>query len=303
MRARLRVLKGSSEGKEIKLPGATFSVGRGDDCDLRPKSDAISRRHCELSERDGEIWIQDLGSKNGTLVNGERISGPRQLHGGETLKIGKLEFELVMSESAPVADDAETIRSSSQTVVGTEASAIPTEVPTETRVQEASTRVLNQNDLLPPGGKPTKSSGAPTGAEASPAKPPGGPAPAKRATGSESWSDSDIAMWLETGDDKSSGRADLETRQFRLDDTQRDLKGVPAEATEDATAEADSASASGEGAAEGKDDESKKDDTSGFFLGKKKQKPGKLPPLPKNTATSSKAAAEETLKRLFNNRP
>lgn len=95
MVVRLKVIHGPSAGKEIKIAKAPFVIGRQDDCHLRPKSDAISRRHCELVFSESQVIARDLGSKNGTYVNGDRIVGDRVLKLGDHLKVGPLEFEVL----------------------------------------------------------------------------------------------------------------------------------------------------------------------------------------------------------------
>jgi pSer/pThr/pTyr-binding forkhead associated (FHA) protein len=99
MKVKLRVLKGASAGKEIKIPSPKCAVGRGDECHLRPKSDAVSRRHCEISNREGQLYVKDLGSKNGTFVNGKRIEEEQVLKNGDHLQFGPLSFEVVIDHT------------------------------------------------------------------------------------------------------------------------------------------------------------------------------------------------------------
>lgn len=99
MRVKLKVLKGASEGKEIAIPVSKFFIGRGEDCHLRPKSDAISRHHCALLITDSQIAIRDFGSKNGTFVNGEAVDSVCLLNAGDTIEVGSLSFELVVDHS------------------------------------------------------------------------------------------------------------------------------------------------------------------------------------------------------------
>lgn len=99
MKVKLKVLKGSGAGKEIKIPTPKCVVGRGDDCHLRPKSDAISRRHCILYVKDGQLQIRDLKSKNGTFVNGDRIEEDRILKLGDKVNFGPLAFEILIDHS------------------------------------------------------------------------------------------------------------------------------------------------------------------------------------------------------------
>ena len=99
MKVKLKVLKGSGAGKEIKIPTPKGVVGRDEDCHLRPKSDAISRRHCILYVRDGQLQIRDLKSKNGTFVNGDRIKEDRVLKDRDKVNFGPLAFEVLIDHS------------------------------------------------------------------------------------------------------------------------------------------------------------------------------------------------------------
>ncbi|OYV96685.1 MAG: hypothetical protein B7Z73_00315 [Planctomycetia bacterium 21-64-5] len=100
MEVRLKVLVGKNAGQELAVPGPKFFVGRAEDCQLRPRSDLISRHHCVLLIEESFVAIRDFGSKNGTVVNGERIVGERELKQGDHLTIGPLEFEVLLP--APV---------------------------------------------------------------------------------------------------------------------------------------------------------------------------------------------------------
>ncbi|MCO8124200.1 FHA domain-containing protein [Stieleria sp. TO1_6] len=98
MQVKLKVMTGSHEGTEIPISGDKFLIGRSESCQLRPKSDSISRKHCILVIRDGRVLIQDLKSRNGTYVNEKRLPSDRAkvLSAGDALKIGKLLFEVVI---------------------------------------------------------------------------------------------------------------------------------------------------------------------------------------------------------------
>ncbi len=102
MDARLKVILGTNAGKEIRLLGPKFLIGRAEDCHLRPKSDLISRHHCVLLLEEQGLTVRDLGSRNGTLVNGQRVSGECELKTGDNLEVGPLKFEVSVSTlSAP----------------------------------------------------------------------------------------------------------------------------------------------------------------------------------------------------------
>src|SRR5262249_1501829 len=77
----LRGLTGELRGQEFAFPGPTQAIlGRSRSCTLRLSGDAtVSRQHCLIELDEYGVWVQALGSLNGTLVNGEKI-GQRQ-HG------------------------------------------------------------------------------------------------------------------------------------------------------------------------------------------------------------------------------
>jgi len=97
MELTLKLLTGRSAGQEIKVKSAKFLIGRAEDCHLRPHSDLISRHHCAILQQQGACTVHDFGSKNGTLINGERVVGQRELRNGDAMKIGNLEFEVQLT--------------------------------------------------------------------------------------------------------------------------------------------------------------------------------------------------------------
>jgi len=102
MDVKLKVLSGKHTGVMIPLAGPQFLIGRADDCQLRTGSDLISRHHCALFLRDSYLGIKDFGSRNGTLVNGEAITEERELRTGDILKMGPLDFEVVVTYAEKV---------------------------------------------------------------------------------------------------------------------------------------------------------------------------------------------------------
>lgn len=92
--AELRVAAGKQKGKAIPLKIGKFMVGRGEDCHLRPNNELVSRHHCVFTVDEFVVRLRDLGSTNGTFVNGERIRGQVILNHGDKVAVGKLEFEV-----------------------------------------------------------------------------------------------------------------------------------------------------------------------------------------------------------------
>jgi len=103
MQVMLQVIRGPSAGKEFKLPVDNFVIGRGDGCHLKPKSDMVSRKHCALAVRDSKLFLEDFGSKNGTYVNGERVEGTIELKMGDELRVGPLDFLILIDHTLGAA--------------------------------------------------------------------------------------------------------------------------------------------------------------------------------------------------------
>ncbi|PQO39185.1 hypothetical protein C5Y96_04825 [Blastopirellula marina] len=103
MQVMLQVIRGPSAGKEFKLPVDNFVIGRGDGCHLKPKSDMVSRKHCALAVRDSKLFLEDYGSKNGTYVNGERVEGTIELKMGDELRVGPLDFLILIDHTLGAA--------------------------------------------------------------------------------------------------------------------------------------------------------------------------------------------------------
>ncbi|MGI8594403.1 MAG: trypsin-like peptidase domain-containing protein [Solirubrobacteraceae bacterium] len=100
---KLTYASGEHSGKAIDVEGRRMVVGRGADCDVALREDAeVSRRHAAFEPRpDGTLVLTDLGSTNGTFVNGHRIGGSVALRGGETVRIGETMLRVEGSAGAP----------------------------------------------------------------------------------------------------------------------------------------------------------------------------------------------------------
>jgi predicted component of type VI protein secretion system len=86
-----------NEGPDIPLAREPIMVGRHPHCDVRLPSIRVSRRHCCLTAVDGVVIVRDLGSTNGTSINGQRVESGR-LRPGDELAIANLRYRL---ESGP----------------------------------------------------------------------------------------------------------------------------------------------------------------------------------------------------------
>jgi predicted component of type VI protein secretion system len=90
----LVVQQGRSAAKTIRLADGVTTVGRQDGCELMVRSSQVSRKHCQLFEKKGLLLVKDLGSANGTFVNGTRIEEQRVLEPGDELTVGPIKFRI-----------------------------------------------------------------------------------------------------------------------------------------------------------------------------------------------------------------
>lgn len=102
----LKVIGGRHDGKKIPIKGKKFLIGREEDCHLRPNSDMVSRHHCVFTVDEYSVRLRDFGSTNGTLVNGKRIKGEVPLTNGDKIQVGKLDFEILISQIEDVKEAA-----------------------------------------------------------------------------------------------------------------------------------------------------------------------------------------------------
>ena len=91
---RLLVESGPAKGREFALSGTDADIGRSDQNDIALHDVELSRRHCRLEFRGGELWVSDLASANGTVVNGREIR-ECPLHDGDILSIGTSTIRII----------------------------------------------------------------------------------------------------------------------------------------------------------------------------------------------------------------
>jgi hypothetical protein len=87
-RACLIVIRGLNVGGDVQARGqAEMVLGRGQQVDVEILDDGISRRHAALRFRDDQVLLEDLGSRNGTFVNGQRVEGSRPIQDGDKIQL------------------------------------------------------------------------------------------------------------------------------------------------------------------------------------------------------------------------
>lgn len=81
-------------GDSIEIPPGETIVGRGVGCALRFNDPAVSRRHLRFIRRDHNVYVEDLGSNNGTLLNGVPVRSPTALRPGDVVRVGSRELTM-----------------------------------------------------------------------------------------------------------------------------------------------------------------------------------------------------------------
>jgi len=98
---RLRVQLGPTIGQVYTMVGTRLTLGRAQENDVVLDDPQVSRHHAQVTREGDQIVVEDLGSTNGTLVNGRRITGPHVLQPTETLAVGASVFSV---EGFPAPD-------------------------------------------------------------------------------------------------------------------------------------------------------------------------------------------------------
>jgi predicted component of type VI protein secretion system len=116
MNIRLLVVQGKPAGKSLLFGPGDYFLGRGQECHVRFNSDWVSRQHCLLRVVADQASVRDLGSRNGTLVNGQLVGQERFLLQGDQVQVGPVVFEVHLDREpgpnpTPASDTEDIFRS------------------------------------------------------------------------------------------------------------------------------------------------------------------------------------------------
>jgi hypothetical protein len=90
----LVVTQGSQAGQSAALADGVILIGRGADCQIILDDDYVSTRHARVVSGENGIYVEDMGSTNGSYVNGQRITAPTTITMSDTVRIGKTIMKL-----------------------------------------------------------------------------------------------------------------------------------------------------------------------------------------------------------------
>jgi len=142
----LRFISGKYQGGEFPLRmNREIIIGRSSDLDMVLVEDMVSRKHAKISTTNGEIYIEDLGSTNGTFVNGEKITrsrlseGDRILVGTSIIKMVAVDPSVNLTQSEAEARRRMEAGASRQSTMGRPMSGVIEEIPLPDLLQLLST--------------------------------------------------------------------------------------------------------------------------------------------------------------------
>ena len=151
--AKLVIVGGDAKAGEISLELPT-TIGRGKEADLTIPHALVSRAHSKLFEQDGQLWVADLGSLNGTFVDNTRIESEQAIEPNQLLTLGNITFRAVyqIDESARKTLPSTRLPESFQTIkidpVAPQATSTPAISPAVPSKENAAVAKSAQANLL-----------------------------------------------------------------------------------------------------------------------------------------------------------
>jgi pSer/pThr/pTyr-binding forkhead associated (FHA) protein len=149
MKLSLVVASGVHAGKAIPVTVPQFAIGRDPQCQLRPASPSISKRHCALFVKGKQVLIRDFGSTNGTFVNGTLVEGEVPLKDGDEIKVGPLDFKVSIAMTAATPKPAAAPAAAAATLGDPPADGETVEIKPETSDEDKLAALLLDDDGAP----------------------------------------------------------------------------------------------------------------------------------------------------------
>lgn len=128
----LKVSPAESEPFEHVVEGDSLDIGRSTRCEITIADRFLSRRHARLSSFEGRWRIEDLGSRNGTMVNGTRLDKPKNIEAGDVISLSASAIEVRLKATQRDPSD------------------VATDVPSSDRLLKSAAEVLRHTETPPP---------------------------------------------------------------------------------------------------------------------------------------------------------
>ena len=139
------IVEGPSTGQELTLSQQDLVIGRDERADLVIPSQSVSRRHARIFWRNDQYYVEDLGSSNGTFVNGQPAHQPIALNDGDEIGLGKT---VRLRFSAPV--DVSVLDTDERTMLQATVYAVDENVPATVEMQKSEPPEQLQQPGQPP---------------------------------------------------------------------------------------------------------------------------------------------------------
>jgi pSer/pThr/pTyr-binding forkhead associated (FHA) protein len=94
----LSVLEGALTGHQFEITTAGLGIGREPGNEIVITDSGVSRQHARVILHNGMVWVQDVGSRNGVFVNGNRVPDHKQVKPGDKITVGLHVFQILMHE-------------------------------------------------------------------------------------------------------------------------------------------------------------------------------------------------------------
>lgn len=114
-----------ARSRTVAVKSSAFLIGRAEDCDLRIESPLVSRHHCMLTVRDGQVYARDLHSSNGTGLNNRVLVGQQPVDDGDTLWVAVTPIEVHIRKTEVAGRVARALRAAWAPIRSAAASAAP----------------------------------------------------------------------------------------------------------------------------------------------------------------------------------
>ncbi len=100
----LKVVSAEAPERDVSFEGGSLVLGRAPDCDLVINDAVLSRRHLRFFESEGALFVEDLGSSNGTYLNGRRLEAPTAVTTGDVVRASQTEVGIHPPVPKPAAE-------------------------------------------------------------------------------------------------------------------------------------------------------------------------------------------------------
>lgn len=96
----IRLLQDGQQFYENIFKNPSLVIGRDNDCELNIQSASVSRKHLKIEIEEDKLFVTDLGSSNGTIVDGIQITGKVQINSKSEIKAGRITIQIRLPDSA-----------------------------------------------------------------------------------------------------------------------------------------------------------------------------------------------------------